>query len=152
VTEALQRYKRPASVLVVAYVRAGKVLLLRRADHADFWQSVTGSMRWDETDPRVTAVRELEEETGWRAAPQDLCDLELTQRFPILPQWRQRYASDVTENVEHAFAFELAHETEPRLAPHEHTAYGWFFFEEAQRKVASWTNRNAIREVQQRPE
>jgi len=148
----MQRDKRPESVLVVAYVRAGKVLLLKRVDPADFWQSVTGSMRWDESDPRVTAVRELEEETGWRAAPQDIRDLELTQRFPILPQWRHRYAPEVTENVEHAFAFEVAHETAPRLAPHEHTEYGWFTFEEAQCKAASWTNRNAIREVQQRLE
>ena len=32
-----QRFKRPESVLVVVYTRSGKVLLLRRADHPEFW-------------------------------------------------------------------------------------------------------------------
>ncbi len=142
-------FKRPESVLVVVVTRTGKVLLLKRADHPDFWQSVTGAMRWEERDPRATAVRELREETGLAAEPAALRDLGLTQRYPILPQWRQRYAPEVTENTEHAFALELPEETRLMLHP-EHTEYGWFPFEEAVQRVASWANRRAIDEVTRR--
>jgi len=136
-------------VLVVVYARSGKVLLLRRADHPDFWQSVTGSMHWDEQQPHQTALRELEEETGLRVSPPALLDLGLIQRFPILPQWRGRYAPDVLENIEHAFALELVQEAPITLAPREHSEYAWFGFDDAQRKVSSWTNREAIRQLQQ---
>ena len=40
-----------------------QVLLLERADHPGYWQSVTGS--WDPGESlRQTAVREVREETG----------------------------------------------------------------------------------------
>ena len=141
----MSEYKRPESVLVVVYTRTGKVLLLKRADVPDFWQSVTGAMRWDEADPRATAARELEEETGVRVASSALRDLALIQRFPILPQFRHRYAPETIENVEHAFACEL--DTEPPIRLSEHTEYGWFDFATAQQKVWSWTNRDAIKIV-----
>ena len=48
-------FKRPESVLVIVYTRTGKVLLMHRKDRPGFWQSVTGSMKWDERDPVVTA-------------------------------------------------------------------------------------------------
>lgn len=142
----MHTYKRPESVLVVVYTRNEKVLLLKRADHADFWQSVTGAMNWDEADPRATAVRELREETGLAVAPNALCDLGLIQRFAIMPEWRHRYAPDVAENAEHAFAVELAQEV--RLAMHpEHAAYAWFDFPTAAARATSWTNRAAIEHV-----
>jgi pimeloyl-ACP methyl ester carboxylesterase len=137
-------YKRPESVLVVVHAR-GQALLLKRADLPEFWQSVTGAMRWDETDPRVTAVRELEEETGMRVTLGALRDLGLTARFPILPQFRHRYAPGVVENVEHAFALELQSEVVPRLSSVEHTAFGWYPMAQAASRVASWTNRDALR-------
>lgn len=137
-------YKRPESVLVVIHSRAGRVLLLKRADLPDFWQAVTGAMRWDETDPCATAMREVREETGFAIGPSALRDLRLTQRFPILTQFRHRYAPGVVENVEHAFALELDDEITPTLSPTEHTAYTWLSIEEALHKVASWTNRDAI--------
>ena len=56
-------YKRPESVLVVVYTATGKVLLLR-VQPPYFWQSVTGSLRWGEREPRAAAARELREETG----------------------------------------------------------------------------------------
>lgn len=145
-----QRYKRPESVLVVVYTRTGKVLLMRRADRPDFWQSVTGSMDWDEHDPRVTAIRELNEETGLFVASDALIDLNLVQRFAILPAWRPRYAPDVAENVERAFAVELLQEQPLTMAPCEHTEYGWFDFGDAQARASSWTNRIAIGEVRKR--
>ena len=138
-----KKYKRPESVLVVVYTRTGKVLLLRRADAPDFWQSVTGSLRWDETQPRQAALRELGEETGLKAT-EGLRDLQRTYHYPILPQWRHRYAPDVAENVEHAFALELPAEILITVNPAEHAAHGWFAFDEAAGKVASWTNREVI--------
>ncbi len=136
------RFKRPESVLVVVYTATGKVLLLRRREPADFWQSVTGSLRWEEREPREAAVRELREETGLE--PAGLRDLGLAHRFPILPQWRSRYAPDVRENLEHAFALELPAEVAINMNPSEHTDYGWFTFAEAARQASSWTNREVI--------
>ena len=61
-------WKRPESVLVVVYTAADEVLVLLRRQPPDFWQSVTGSLRWDETHPLDAARRELREETGLDAA------------------------------------------------------------------------------------
>ena len=138
-----KKHKRPESVLVVVYTRTGKVLLLQRADAPDFWQSVTGSLRWDETQPRQAALRELGEETGLKST-EGLRDLQRTYRYPILPQWRHRYAPEVAENVEHAFALELPAEILITVNPTEHAGHGWFAFDEAAEKVASWTNREVI--------
>ena len=135
-------YKRPESVLVVVYTRTGKVLLLQRADDLEFWQSITGSMRWEETAPLQTARRELGEETGIYDA--HLIDLEVTHRYAIRPQWRHRYAPEVTDNLEHAFALELPAEADITLNPAEHAAYEWLGFERAAAKAWSWTNREVI--------
>ncbi len=137
-------YKRPESVLVVVYTKDGDTLLLRRADRPDFWQSVTGAMNHDERDPRQTAARELFEETGIRVDPRELRDLKLTQRFSIFPEWRHRYAPGVIENVEHAFAIELPQAAAPVMGD-EHVAHGWFSFDDALKKISSWTNRQALR-------
>ena len=138
-----KKFKRPESVLVVVYTRTGKVLLLKRADDPDFWQSVTGSLLWEESEPRPAAARELQEETGLRAT-EGLRDLQLTHRYPILPKWRPRYAPEVRENTEHAFALELPAENLITVNPAEHAGYGWFTFDEAMGKVTSWTNREVI--------
>jgi len=133
-------------VLVVVYTAAGEVLLLQRADDPAFWQSVTGAMSWDERDSRQTAVRELREETGL-AADDALQDLARTYRFPILPKWRQRYAPDVQENIEHVFTLMLPHRQPVRLNPAEHTAAEWLPNALAARRVTSWTNRAVIEEL-----
>lgn len=140
-------YKRPESVLVVVHTSTGKVLLLKRADHPDFWQSVTGSLLWEETAPIETAVRELREETGLVVDLRQLRDLHRTYRFPILPQWRARYAPDVTENTEHVFTLELPAETALTIHLAEHVEYGWFSFDEAAARATSWTNREVIQEL-----
>ncbi len=51
---------------MVVYSATGDILVMRRADLPDFWQSVTGSLDPGEA-PAETAVRELYEETGIRA-------------------------------------------------------------------------------------
>ncbi len=127
---------------MVVATRTGRVLLMQRRDDPGFWQSVTGSLRWDEQSPVATAARELKEETGLPA--DGLMDLRWVQRFPILPVWRARYAPEVQENVEHAFALWLPAERPVTLNPDEHLAFGWFGFGEALTKASSWSNRRVI--------
>jgi len=122
---------------------AERVLLLRRVDPPDFWQSVTGSLHWDEKEPIMAARRELFEETGLDDAGR-LQDLHLTYRFPILPAWRARYAPEVKENTEHVFSLALPTETDITVNPAEHAEWGWFDLGAAAARVASWTNREAI--------
>ena len=137
------RYKRPESVLVVIYTTADEVLVLRRRQPPDFWQSVTGSLRWDEIDPLDAARRELAEETGLDKAL-EIIACQVINRFPILPPWRRRYAPDVTENIEHVFRVCLPARAPITLNPAEHEDYVWLSRRMAAERVASYTNRDAI--------
>jgi dATP pyrophosphohydrolase len=139
-----QGFKRPESVLVVVYTRSGKVLLLRRADHPEFWQSVTGSMEWGDERPAETAARELREETGIAVEPATLRDWHIQNRYVLFPQWRHKYAPGVTENTEHFFSLELPAEVPIAVSPSEHSEYVWVSFDEAIDRVFSWTNRDAL--------
>ena len=145
----MKEYKRPESVLVVVYTRTDKVLLLRRNDRPDFWQSVTGSMRWDENDPAVTARRELAEETGLTDTA-TLHDWERTYRFEIMAPWTRRFAPGTRENIEHMFSLELPTEVAVALNPTEHAEYAWLSFDQALQRVSSWTNREAIELVERK--
>lgn len=133
--------KRPESVLVVVYTRAGDVLLMERRQPPGWWQSVTGSLEADEM-PWEAAVRELDEETG--LAADGLLDLGVNQRFTIAPAWRERFAPGVTENLEHAFALRLAAPVEIALDPAEHVRYEWLPLQAAAERATSHTNRAAI--------
>lgn len=137
-------FKRPESVLVVVYTAAGEVLLLRRREPSDFWQSVTGSLEWGET-AAAAARRELAEETGLPGS--GLAAAGRTRSFPILPAWRRRYAPEVGENTEHTFVLRLPQREPVRLNPAEHREYAWLPFTEAAARVSSWTNREAIEEL-----
>jgi dATP pyrophosphohydrolase len=139
----LSRCKRPESVLVVVYTATGEVLLLLRQQPPDFWQSVTGSLRWEEIDPLDAARRELYEETGLGDEVM-VVGCGTINRFPILPPWRHRYAPDATENVEHVFRVLLPERRPIVLNPAEHSEYEWLPRAVAAARVASWTNRDAI--------
>jgi dATP pyrophosphohydrolase len=118
-------------------------LLLERASHPGFWQSVTGSREGDE--PLVeTAVREVAEETGIDARQQTLVDWQITNRYRIFPEWRHRYAPGVTHNTEHVFALTVAPGTAVQVAPNEHLGFLWLPWPEAAEKCFSWSNRDAI--------
>ena len=121
---------------------------MRRVDHPEFWQSVTGSLTWDETDPRHTALRELAEETGI-TDPKGLRALDLSNRYEIYPEWRHRYAPGTTHNIEHVFVLELEHPVDITLNPEEHSEYRWPNFNQAIEMATSYTNRDAIRLIRQ---
>jgi dATP pyrophosphohydrolase len=137
------RDKRPVSVLVVIHTPDLQILLLERATHAGYWQSVTGSQEGDET-LGATAVREVGEETGIAVSPGDLRDWQLQHRFEIFSEWRHRYAPGVTHNTEHVFSLELPAPRPVTLAPDEHLAYRWLPWREAAAQCFSWTNHDAI--------
>ncbi|MBI2306775.1 MAG: dihydroneopterin triphosphate diphosphatase [Rhodocyclales bacterium] len=143
------RYKKPVSVLVVIHSPALNILLLERAAHPGYWQSVTGSQEDDET-LISTAVREVAEETGIVATPADLVDWQQSNVFEIFPEWRHRYAPGVTHNTEHVFSLEVPRGTPVRTAPDEHLGHCWLPLAEAAAKVFSWSNRDAILALPQR--
>lgn len=136
-------YKRPVSVLVVIHTPALDVLLLERATHQGFWQSVTGSQENDET-LLCTAIREVHEETGLDARQFPLLDWQQTNTYEIFPEWRHRYAPGVYQNTEHVFSLEIPARLPVQIAPGEHVAYQWLPWRQAAQRCFSWSNRDAI--------
>jgi len=143
-------HKIPVSTLVVIHTRALDVLLLERADHPGFWQSVTGSQDEGETLAQ-TAAREVAEETGIDAGRYELSDWNLQNVFEIYPVWRARYAPGVTHNTEHVFGLRVPTRVPVRVEPREHLAALWLPWREAAERVFSWSNRKAILMLPERP-
>lgn len=139
----MSAHKRPESVLVVVYSEDAQVLLLRRHEPATFWQSVAGSLEWDE-QPQDAAVREVAEETG--LADVRPVDCAQSHEFEIYPFWRHRYAEGVHANLEHVFRLQLPRPCAVRLDPREHAESVWLPRSAALRKATSPTNRQAIRD------
>ena len=132
-------YKIPQSVLVVIYTPALEVLLIRRADADEFWQSVTGSKDSEAEDFHSTAVREVMEETGIDCGATEplatgLRDWQLENIYEIYPQWLHRYAPGVTRNTEHLFGREMPAPVAVRLSPREHTDFLWLPYRQAAEK------------------
>lgn len=130
-------------MLVVIHDPLLNILLLERAAHPGYWQSVTGSQE-DAESLRATAAREVAEETGIPCQPDDLLDWHLTNRFEIFAEWRDRYPAGVTHNVEHVFSLCVPAGTAASPAPDEHRAVRWLSWREAAAACFSWTNRDAI--------
>ncbi len=141
--------KRPLSVLVLIHSPTGEILLIERASHPGFWQSVTGSVDAGET-LIAAAKREVEEETGIVAPSSHFDRWHHSSRFEIFPIWRHRYPPGVTHNTEHVFSLCVPRDTPVVLAPDEHRAWRWLPWREALDVVFSWTNRDAIRMLTQR--
>jgi dATP pyrophosphohydrolase len=136
-------YKRPVSVLVVIHTPALEILLLERAAHPGYWQSVTGSQ--EDTENLIeTARREVEEETGIRTSLSAIRDWRLCNSYEIFPEWRHRYAPGVTQNAEHVFSLEVPAIQGIKLAPSEHLAFQWLPWRAAAERCFSWSNRDAI--------
>jgi len=143
-SETDRRFKIPESVLVLIHTPALEVLLLERADHPGFWQSVTGSRDTPDEPLVQTAEREVLEETGIAADAADLRDWAVSNSYDIYPQWRQRYAPGVTRNTEHVFSLCVPRSTTVRLSPREHTACQWLPWLEAADQCFSASNAEAI--------
>jgi dihydroneopterin triphosphate diphosphatase len=161
-----RRHKIPQSVLVVIHTSELDVLLIERADHPGFWQSVTGAKESPDESWFETAAREVAEETGIRltATPSgedgappalpleggpalplaDLRDWGLVNDYEIYPRWRHRYAPGVTRNTEHVFGLRVPRDIAITLAPREHLRHQWLPWREAADRCSSASNAEAI--------
>jgi dATP pyrophosphohydrolase len=142
-------YKIPESVLVVIHSIDLQVLLIERADKPGFWQSVTGSKDAIDEALHLTAVREVQEETGItigdaQVPVTNLRDWQLSNVYTIYPAWRHRYAPGVTQNTEHVFGLCVPREISITLAPREHLQYCWLPWREAADCCFSPSNAEAI--------
>ena len=136
--------------MVVIYKSNGDVLLIERADKANFWQSVTGSVDSLDEDLSLAAEREVLEETGidvGALSVGSLQDMHHQIEYEIYPQWRHRYAPGVTRNTEHWFSLLVPDDTPVKLAPREHVAYQWVPHNEAVSKCFSRSNGEAIQKL-----
>ncbi len=136
-------YKIPVSVLVIIHTVDLQVLLLERADHPGYWQSVTGSQNQGET-LRQTAVREVFEETGLNSTLYSLTDWQVENQYEIYEEWRWRYAPGVRFNTEHVFDLCLPGITPIRIAAREHLNYIWLPWQQAAEKAFSSSNAASI--------
>lgn len=142
-------FKQPLSVLVVIHTPALEVLLLERAAHPGFWQSVTGSREGEET-LFATACREVIEETGIDTTRYPPVDWQITNTFEIFSEWRHRYAPGVTRNTEHVFGLQLPGPLAITVSPEEHRDWTWMPWQAAAERCFSWSNRDAILMLPQR--
>jgi dATP pyrophosphohydrolase len=142
-------FKIPESVLVVIHTADRQVLLIERADHPGYWQSVTGSKDAADEPLVTTAQREVLEETGIAigspTVPLDhLRDWRLSNVYEIYPVWRHRYAPGVTRNTEHVFGLQVPREVPITLAPREHLRYQWLPWQAAADACFSPSNAEAV--------
>lgn len=143
-------YKIPESVLVVIHTVDLMVLVMERADKANFWQSVTGSKNSPEESCALTAAREVKEETGLDAARFKLTDWQLQNVYDIYPIWQHRYAPGVTRNTEHVFGLTLPEVMPVTLAEREHRQFKWLPYREAADLCFSASNAEAILQLPER--
>jgi dATP pyrophosphohydrolase len=143
---AVKIYKIPVSVLVIIHTLDMRVLLLERADHSGYWQSVTGSQNSGES-LQQTAVREVAEETGLDAGRYELTDWGIQNEYEIYEEWRWRYAPEVTRNTEHVFGLQVPEPLPVTVAPREHLRFAWLPWQEAAEKVFSPSNSEAIKRL-----
>jgi dATP pyrophosphohydrolase len=136
---------------VVIYTPKLDVLLIRRADTPDtvFWQSVTGSKDALGHSFTVTAVREVQEETGINCGPgtplaSGLQDWNLENIYDIYPRWLHRYAPGTAHNTERVFGLQVPQGTPVTLNPREHTDWQWLPYRDAAALCFSPSNAEAI--------
>ncbi len=141
--------KIPESVLVVIHTADLEVLLIERADHPGYWQSVTGSKDTVEESLVETALREVAEETGIvigsaQVPLQCLTDWNMRNVYEIYPVWRHRYEPGITHNTEHVFGLLVPRDVKVTLAPREHLDHVWLPYRAAADRCFSPSNAEAI--------
>jgi dATP pyrophosphohydrolase len=126
--------KIPISVLVVIYTTSNEVLLIERADHPGYWQSVTGSLnQFEETGIDIQQL-----------ADGSLLSMNHQIEYEIYPEWRHRYPEGVTQNTEHWFKLQLPSKMSIKLSPREHISYQWLDIQSAAKLCFSPSNQEAI--------
>lgn len=138
--------RRPVSVLVVVHTDDAQVLLLKRREPFEFWQSVTGSLKHEETHA-AAAVRELREETGLTDEG-DLSYSDVSRHFEIDPRWRDRFQPGVVDNEEFEWRYRLPAVIDVTINALEHSEYQWLPIKRAIEVVCSWSNRDALIELE----
>ena len=146
---AVTPHKIPRSTLVVIHTAKLEVLLIERADHPGYWQSVTGSQEVDETLTQ-TATREVMEETGIDARRFALRDWQKQNVYEIYPIWLHRYAPGTTHNTEHVFGLQLPDRVSVTLHARVHLQFVWLAYEKAASLCFSHSNREAILDLPRR--
>lgn len=146
-------YKIPRSVLVVIYTPIKEVLLIERANQqgqpSGVWQSVTGSLDFEEETFADCAGREIMEETGLDAYAHGhkLTDWKYENTYDIWPHYLHRYAPGIRRNTERVFGLRIPAACRVTLAPREHVDQMWLPWEQAALKVSSASNEMAIRKL-----
>jgi len=115
-----------------------ELLLFRRPPaRGRIWVPVSGKVEPSDPDYPSAVCRELEEETGLAATPNDLIDLEWEVPFQVEngETWRL-----------HAFAVRVPRTFVPRLSA-EHDLAEWVSAEEAIRRLHFDDNRTAVQRL-----
>ncbi len=146
--------RRPEEALVVVHREgdAGReFLVLERApDRHGYWHVVAGALEWGES-AAAAAARELREETGLDARPEDLEREYAYSLDEEPPDVRARFAPEIAEIAIHAFAAEAPAAWEPTL-DEEHVGYRWCNLDDALALLRYEEPRDATREVARRLE
>lgn len=122
------------------------LLLHRKPERGNFWQPITGSIEEGE-QPLETARRELVEETGNPANPEEL---GITQSFMIESAYlATRYPAPIIAS-EIGYVAALDSKLPIRIDPTEHDTWGWFTFAEAYERIRWPDDREALEQLQQR--
>ncbi len=139
-------YKIPLSVLVVIHTPALEVLLIERTPTPGFWQSVTGSLDFEDEPFEAAAAREVMEETGLdvRAPGHCLSDWGLQNTYEIYPEWQHRYAPGVFQNTERVFGLCIPAPLPVTLSPREHRDQVWLPWLAAVDRCFSFSSAEAI--------
>lgn len=127
---------------MLVFTSDAEILLLKRTDPFEFWQSVTGSLLNDE-DHASAARRELFEETGMTREG-EMSFTGVSRQFKIDQRWRDRFPPGIVENVEYEYHFRLPEKTNVNLSDNEHSGLEWVTLDVAIDRVWSWTNRSAL--------
>jgi dATP pyrophosphohydrolase len=132
--------------MVIVHSDDGHVLLLKRSQPFEFWQSVTGSLEPGESHADA-ALREVREETGLSSGGV-LSYSGINRQFAIDTRWVNRFPPGAVENIEFEWRFRVAQPVDIQLCDDEHSEFAWLPLDEAIERAWSWTNKDALRNLE----